>query len=40
MRESRVLANVRLMRELKVRLRYRDVDEFLRTVRAQQSGGG
>ena len=40
MRESRVLANVRLMRELKVHLRYRDVDEFLRTVRAQQSGGG
>ncbi|WP_460901326.1 NAD-dependent epimerase/dehydratase family protein [Paraburkholderia jirisanensis] len=40
MRESRQLANVRLIDELKVRLRYRDVDEFLRTVRARQADGG
>jgi nucleoside-diphosphate-sugar epimerase len=32
MRESRRLANDRLKRELKVRLRYRDVDDFLRSM--------
>lgn len=32
MRESRRLANVRLKRELRVRLRYPDVDAFLRTL--------
>ncbi|TDY31279.1 nucleoside-diphosphate-sugar epimerase [Paraburkholderia rhizosphaerae] len=36
MRESRRLVNQRLKRELKVRLRYPDVDDFLRTVRAQR----
>jgi nucleoside-diphosphate-sugar epimerase len=40
MRESRLLANERLTRELKVRLRYRDVDAFLRTVRARQDHRG
>jgi nucleoside-diphosphate-sugar epimerase len=39
MRESRQLANRRLKRELKVRLTYRDVDAFLRTVRAPRTGG-
>jgi nucleoside-diphosphate-sugar epimerase len=37
MRESRRLANQRLKRELKVRLRYPDVDDFLHTVRAQRA---
>jgi nucleoside-diphosphate-sugar epimerase len=37
MRESRRLANVRLKRELKVRLRYPDVDDFLRSMREQRS---
>jgi nucleoside-diphosphate-sugar epimerase len=36
MRESRRLANKRLKRELKVRLRYPDVDDFLRTILAQR----
>jgi nucleoside-diphosphate-sugar epimerase len=35
MRESRRLANERLKRELKVRLRYPDVDGFLRSTREQ-----
>ncbi|CAB3759304.1 NAD-dependent epimerase/dehydratase family protein [Paraburkholderia solisilvae] len=38
MRESRRLANQRLKRELKLRLRYPDVDEFLRTTHAHPEG--
>jgi nucleoside-diphosphate-sugar epimerase len=37
MRESRRLSNARLKRELKVRLRYPDVDDFLRSMREQRS---
>jgi nucleoside-diphosphate-sugar epimerase len=38
MRESRRLANQRLKRELRVRLRYPSVDDFLRSVCPQPSG--
>ncbi|WP_459707182.1 NAD-dependent epimerase/dehydratase family protein [Paraburkholderia sp. 2C] len=37
MRESRRLSNVRLKRELKVRLRYPDVDDFLRSMHEPRS---
>ncbi len=40
MRESRRLINERLKRELKVRLRYPSVDDFLRTVHAQSTARG